>query len=79
MSRAMPVNMRRWPRCISLTARCMGKVRAVLAQADLDLAADADDLLLAGLPVICEVAVVLAVVWLGHEHLDVPADDLGDR
>ena len=54
----------------------MGKVRAVLAQAD-HLAADADDLLLAGGQVIVQVAVVLVAVGLGHEHLDVLADDLG--
>ncbi len=50
--------------------------RAVLA-ATLHLAADADDLCLTGSPVVAEVAVVLAAVRLGHQHLDVLPDDLG--
>ena len=51
---------------------------AILAQAD-DLATDADDLLLPGLPIIAEVAVVLMTVRLWHEHLDVLADHLVRR
>ena len=55
-----------------------GKGAAVLAKAD-DFAADADDLFLPGGQVIIQVAVVLVAVWLGHEHLDVLAEDLVRR
>src|SRR5262249_29578444 len=51
------------------------KGRAVLAAAD-DFAADADDLGLAGVEVAFDVAVVLAPIGFGHQHLDVLADDL---
>ena len=44
-----------------------------------DLAADADDLRLPGAQVVCDVAVVPAAVRLGHEHVDVLAQDLGGR
>ena len=47
MSRAMPVNIRWSPICNSLTAKCIGNVRAVFAEPE-HLAADADDLLVAG-------------------------------
>src|SRR5262249_47778572 len=47
-----------------------GKCRAVLAAAD-DFAADADDLTVAGAPVILQVSVVLAVEGSGHQYFDV--------
>ena len=55
-----------------------GEGRAVLAQAD-HLAADADDLLLAGRPVVLQVVVMLVPVGLGHEHLDVAALDFAGQ
>ena len=53
-----------------------GKGRAVLAQAR-HLTADTDDLALTGLQIVADIAVVLAPVGLGHEHLDVLPDQLG--
>ena len=55
-----------------------GERRAVLAPAD-HLAADADDLALAGPQVIGQVGVVPLVIRRGHEHLHVGADHLGRR
>ena len=52
------------------------KGRAVLAAAT-HFAADADDLLDAGADIVGDVAIVLTAVRLGHEHLDVLADELG--
>ncbi len=55
-----------------------GEGAAVLTQAD-HLPADADDLLLAGVQVVLEIAIVFVSIGLGHEHFDVSADDLGGR
>ena len=52
-----------------------GKGRAVLALADNDTA-DADDAPLVGAQIAVEVAVMVALVRLRHQHLDVLADDL---
>ena len=52
------------------------KSRAVLA-ATTDFAADADDLLDARADIAGDIAIVLTPIWLGHQHLDVLADELG--
>ena len=52
------------------------KGRAVLAPSA-HLSADTDDLLDAGCQIVGDVAIVLRLVGLRHEHLDVLADQLG--
>ncbi len=52
------------------------KRRAVSPKAR-DLSADADDLLHARLEIPGEVAIVFLVIRRRHQHVDVPADDLG--
>src|SRR3546814_5860979 len=55
-----------------------GEFAAVLAAAT-HLAADADDALLAGLQVMLQIAVMLAVIRLRHQHGDVAADRKSTR
>ena len=49
------------------------KRRAVLGRLARHFAPDADDLLMAGLPVIGDVPVMLAMKGLGHKHIDILA------
>ena len=71
----MPVNLRSPPTFISPTDRCSGNVVPSL-RSRRDLAADADDLGLAGREIAREVAVVLLVIGRRHQHADIAADDL---
>src|SRR4051812_4808614 len=61
-----------------MTLQATTSGHAPLPQAEtaspLDLAADADDLGLPGCRVICEIAIVPAVIWLRHEYIDVASD-----
>ena len=75
MSRTIPVKIRRRPRGTSLTARSTGKVLPSLRRPTTSRPIP----MIFRLPrvaVVLEVAVVLGVVGLGHEHLDVPAEQL---
>ena len=61
---------------VGLADRQVERERLSLFTEAHDLPADADNLPHARLPIVGKVLIVLAVVRVGHEHLDVPPDDL---